>query len=221
MKNNAAMMRNIVWATVILALFAVVGTALVSYTYEHTKARIAENERAALLRSIHAIIPGSAHDNDMFADTIQVPASPLLGTQQPVTAYRARKDGKPTAVAFTVIAPGGYNGAIKLLVGIFYNGTLAGVRAIAENETPGLGDGIEVDRSNWILGFGGKSLSNPAGSGWAVKKDGGIFDQFTGATITPRAVVKAVRDALLYYRDHRAALFASKTAPSAPTGTSH
>jgi len=215
-------MKNIIGATVLLALFAVVGTGLVAFTQERTAQRIADNEREALLRSLNEVIPKASYDNDIFHDTVDVTAPKLLGVKDAVTVYRARKDGKPVAAALTVVAPDGYNGDIKLLVGIHYDGTLSGVRAIAESETPGLGDNIETDRSDWILNFTGKSLSNPDEKGWAVKKDGGSFDQFTGATITPRAVVKAVHRALLYFKDHRDALFAVKGAAlqkTAPTGT--
>lgn len=215
-------MKNIVGATVLLALFAVVGTGLVAFTHDGTAARIAENERQALLRNLNEVIPKSSYDNDIFQDTTEVTAPKLLGIKGAVTAYRARKDSRPVAVALTVVAPDGYNGDIKLLVGINYDGTLSGVRAIAESETPGLGDAIETDRSDWILHFAGKSLSNPDQKGWAVKKDGGSFDQFTGATITPRAVVKAVHRALLYFKDHRDALFAVQGAApqtSAPADT--
>ncbi|MEJ2344310.1 MAG: electron transport complex subunit RsxG [Gammaproteobacteria bacterium] len=200
-------MRNVIGATILLALFALIGTALVAFTFDSTKARIAQNERDAILHSIHSIIPTSKYDNDIFTDTIDAPPSPLLGSSKPTTIYRARKDGRPVAVAFPTTAPDGYNGAIKLLVGIYYDGTLAGVRVISENETPGLGDQIELDRTHWILAFTGRSLHNPDSKGWAVKKDGGVFDQFTGATITPRAVVKAVHKALIYFHEHRDKLF--------------
>jgi electron transport complex protein RnfG len=211
-------MRNVIGATILLALFALIGTALVAFTFDSTKERIAQNERDAILRSIHSIIPASKYDNDVFKDTIEAPPSPLLGNHKPTTIYRARKAGRPVAVAFPATAPDGYNGAIKLLVGIYYDGTLAGVRVISENETPGLGDQIELDRTNWILAFTGKSLHNPDDRGWAVKKDGGTFDQFTGATITPRAVVKAVHKALIYFHEHRGELFPKAAKKSAADG---
>jgi len=116
--------------------------------------------------------------------------------------------GEPVALVIEALAPDGYSGTIRLLVGINIDGSLGGVRVVAHRETPGLGDAIEEERSDWILGFTGKSLQDPPLQKWAVKKDGGAFDQLTGATITPRAVVKAVRQALLYYRDQKDALFA-------------
>lgn len=204
-------MKHIITSTVLLALFAVIGTALVAFTYDRTIDQIAENERQALLRNLHAIIKPSEHDNDLFTDTTEVPGSPLLGTHESVSVYRARKDGEPVAAVLTPVAPDGYNGTIKLLVGIYYDGTVAGVRVLSHNETPGLGDAIEVEKSQWITGFEGKSLANPNLRAWAVRKDGGQFDQFTGATITPRAVVKAVREALIYFRQHRKQIFQAPT----------
>jgi len=192
----------------ILLLFALIGTALVAYTYDSTPERIAANERAPLLRKLHRLIPPESHDNALLQDTLQVQNETLLGTAEPVTVYRARMHGKPVALVIAAVAPDGYSGSIRLLVGINVDGSLSGVRVVAHRETPGLGDGIDEDRSDWILGFTGKSLQNPTLQGWAVKKDGGVFDQLTGATITPRAVVKAVRQALLYYQDQKDALFA-------------
>ncbi len=200
--------RNMVIGAMILGLFSVVGTGLVALTYEGTMERIAENERQALLRSLHQIISPEAHDNDIYADLITVHNKALLGSRDGVNIYRARMSGQPVAAVIASAAPDGYNGTIKLLVGINYDGTLAGVRVINHHETPGLGDGIEAERSDWVQGFNGRSLLNPESAGWKVKKDGGQFDQFTGATITPRAVVKAVYNTLRYYQQHREALFA-------------
>ena len=137
-------------------------------------------------------------------------------SKEPVTVYRARKQGKPVALALTTFAPDGYNGTIKILVGINYNGSLAGIRIVSHHETPGLGDAIETDRSNWVYQFNNKSLVNPTPKKWGVKRDGGVFDQFTGATITPRAVVKAVYRSLLYYQANRKMLFSKPTAKKKP-----
>lgn len=200
-------MKNAITSAVLLAAFAIVGTGLVAYTFENTAEQIAANQRAALLKSLHAIIPPELHDNDLFSDTIQVRDRQLLGTREPVTIYRARKSGEPVAAALTVVAPDGYGGPIELLVGVHYDGTVAGIRVIDHRETPGLGDAIEVEKSDWITRFGGRSLSDPQPAGWRVRKDGGVFDQFTGATITPRAVVTAVRNALIYFRSHRQEIF--------------
>jgi electron transport complex protein RnfG len=200
--------RQVVITAVILLLFAVIGTALVVYTFDNTRDRIAANERATLLRKLHQLIPPEAHDNILLDDTITVRDKSLLGTSREITVYRARKAGQPVALVITPVAPDGYSGTIKLLVGIRADGTLNGVRVVAHRETPGLGDAIDETRSDWIHQFDNKSLDNPTTDRWKVRKDGGDFDQLTGATITPRAIVKAVRQTLLYYRRNQEALFA-------------
>ncbi len=195
-------------AAAILGVFSVVGTGMVALTHQATQDKIAENERLALLKNLGELIPASRYDNDIVNDRLIVTDNSLGAG--PVTVYRARKQGQPVAAVFTTIAPDGYNGRIKLLVAVNADQTLAGVRVVAHKETPGLGDNIETRRSNWILAFNGKSLSAPDAKQWAVKRDGGAFDQFTGATITPRAVVKAVKNTLLYYRQHPTAIYAAQ-----------
>ena len=191
----------------LLGVFAVIGTAILAITHEQTKERIAENERNVLLRNLHAVISPDNHDNELFTDTIEVTDTNLLGTKKAVTVYRARLDAKPVTAIFAAIAPDGYNGNIKLLVAINMDGTLSGVRVIGHRETPGLGDYIEETRSDWITKFTGLSLHNPDKKGWRVKRDGGEFDQFTGATITPRAVVKAVYNCMTYFEQHQQDVF--------------
>lgn len=192
---------------VLLGAFAVAGTALIAVTYINTAERIAEQEREFLLRSIQQLIPPSQFDNDIYNDVITVTDPKLLGSRDPVPVYRARKDGKPVAVVMEPVAPDGYGGAIKLLVAIAHDGTVLGVRVVNHQETPGLGDAIEIAKSKWVTEFNGRSLANLDDKQWHVKKDGGAFDQFTGATITPRAVVKAVHNGLKYYNQHRDTLF--------------
>lgn len=210
--------KNMLISALLLGLFAIVGTGLVSLTHSGTTERIAENERQALLRSLHALIPSKSHDNDIYKDRIEVSHQELLGSKEPISIYRARMGGSPIAAILTPIAPDGYGGNIKLLVAINYDGSLAGVRVISHKETPGLGDSIEVERNDWILSFNGRSLINPEAEQWKVKKDGGIFDQFTGATITPRAVVKAVYNSLRYYQLNRDALYAPAKISEVTTG---
>lgn len=205
--NNLHIVRNMGISAMLLGVFAVAGTGLVAYTFDETKQRIAENERAAIVKNLHTLITPNEHDNDLYTDVIQVHDEQRLGTAEPVNVYRARLNKQPVAAILNSVAPDGYSGNIYLLVAIRYNGTLSGVRVVKHRETPGLGDGIDIDRSNWILGFNGKSLSNPAANKWRVKRDGGPFDQLTGATITPRAVVKAVKNTLLYYTANRDKLF--------------
>jgi electron transport complex protein RnfG len=200
--------RQVLISGAFLWLFAVVGTTLVAVTEYSTSAAIVENERQLLLRNLHALLPRDRLDNDIATDTIELPAAPLLGTESNSVAYRARRNGEPVAIVFNSIAPDGYSGSIHLLVGVYVDGSLAGVRVVKHAETPGLGDAIELRKSDWITGFDGKSLDNPESAGWRVKRDGGEFDQFTGATITPRAVVRAVQNTLLYYRGNTDMLFA-------------
>ena len=208
-------------SAVLLGLFALVGTGIVAAIYTGTEERIAEAERAYMLRSLHAVIPSTMHDNDIFTDMLTVTDPDLLGTSESVPVFRARKNGEPVALAIIPVAPDGYVGPIKLLVAIAVDGTVLGVRALSHHETPGLGDAIDEKRSDWILGFNGHSLSNPEGKAWRVRRDGGQFDQFTGATITPRAVVKAVHNTLKFYERNRERLFQpldptdSKTNPEA------
>lgn len=191
----------------LLWLFAVVGTSLVAVTQVETQDKIVENERQVLLRNLYALIPEEQLDNDIAQDTLQIPAAMQLGTEKPAIVYRARKNGEPVAVIFNAVAPDGYSGKIYLLIAVYYDGSLAGVRAVKHNETPGLGDSIEERKSDWIHGFDGKSLSNPLPEQWKVKRDGGDFDQITGATITPRAIVKAVKNTLQYFHANREELF--------------
>lgn len=200
--------KNMLTAAAILGIFAMIGAGLVGMTFEGTKERIATNEREFLLRTLNEMVPAEAYDNDIYADTIAVTSKKLLGSKEPLTIYRARKNNKPIAAIITAHAPDGYNGTIKLLVAVDLAGQIGGVRVLAHKETPGLGDSIEVERSPWINSFYGHSLNAPDKQGWRVKKDGGVFDQFTGATITPRAIVKAVYRALIFYYLNREALFA-------------
>ena len=199
--------RQVLISGIFLWVFAIAGTTLVALTEYSTRESIIENERQVLLRNLHALLPGDRFDNDIATDTLNLPSSPLLGTDNVSIVYRARLGKEPVAAIFNSIAPNGYNGKIHLLVGVNRNGSLAGVRVIKHAETPGLGDAVEIRKSPWIKSFDGKSLTNPGPSGWQVKRDGGDFDQFTGATITPRAVVAAVRNTLLYYQQNADMIF--------------
>lgn len=195
-----------------LLVFAVIGTALLAFTYNATKDNIARNEEQAKLKLIGQILPASAYDNDILQDTLSLAPTPELGTFEPTVAYRARKAGAPAAVVFEAVAPDGYAGRIKLIISVYANGEIAGVRVVSHNETPGLGDYIEIARSPWIEVFGGKSLANTAAKEWKVKKDGGVFEHVSGATVTPRAIVKAVHKALVYFEQNKDKLFANPPA---------
>ncbi len=190
-------------------LFASFGATLVGLTFNQTEDDILYNEKLTLLKKLNNIIPAQSYDNDLLLDTITLKPDTLLGTEEDTLAYRARNNRQNIAVVFSTIAANGYNGPIHLLVGIKADGQLAGVRVVKHRETPGLGDVVSISHSNWILGFDGKSLCHPDEKGWKVKRDGGVFDQFTGATITPRAVVKAVHNALLYFDKNQNMLFSA------------
>ena len=191
----------------LLSVIALLGTALLAAVNDLTFERIIEQERLRMLRQLNEIVPASKFDNDLLEDVIQIEDEAFFGHPAPVTVHRARMKGQAVAVMMMVTAPDGYNGDIRLLTGIDAAGTILGVRVTSHKETPGLGDPIELERSDWILDFTGKSLLNPESPGWKVKKEGGQFDQFTGATISPRAVVRAVHKALLYYDANRETLF--------------
>lgn len=203
------MSKQVLISAIMLALFAAFCTGLLLWVEDNTQERIAANERAVLIQRLNEIVPPESYNNAPQTDTVQVTAPSELGTARPVTVYRFRRDGQPVAAVLTVIAPDGYAGNIKLLVGVYYDGRIAGVRAVSHKETPGLGDKIETSRSDWILNFSGRSLTNPAPEDWRVRPDGGAFDSFTGATITPRAVVRAVYRSLLYFEREKVNLFAT------------
>lgn len=199
------MVRNIVISALLLAVFGLLGAALVALIHEGTKARIEANIEATTLAQLNEILPADRYDNDIIRDVLKA-SDELIGGND-LTIYRARLDGQPAAAVLTVIARGGYSGDIHLLVGITADGRITGVRVVSHRETPGLGDDIEVRRSDWILGFDDRSLGDPPEALWRVRSEGGVFDQFTGATITPRAVVRGVRNALTYFQQNRDMIF--------------
>ena len=184
----------------VLGGFSLAATLLLVLAFGLTKEPIAQSALEDLRRSLEQVIPADIHDNNPANDTVQ-----LQIDGKPLLVYRASKANQVTAVAFEV-ARKGYSGDIKVLLGIDQNGKLLGVRVLKHTETPGLGDKIEVSRSDWITRFTGLSLGNPPDAQWAVKKDGGPFDQFAGATITPRAVVTSIRDGLRLFAANRQTL---------------
>jgi len=199
-----------------LLVFAVVGASLLSGTYLLTRPNIERSEQAAKRALLAQTLPPDGFDNDLVHDTLPLPADARLGLKRPGTAYIARLAGQPRAVVLEAVAPDGYSGEIHLLVGILADGRIAGVRVTAHKETPGLGDYIDIGRAGWIRQFDGKSLDDPAADGWKVRKDGGRFDYMAGATITPRAVVAAVRRTLEYFAAHRAKLLAEPDTEETP-----
>ncbi|OMQ27086.1 electron transport complex subunit RsxG [Serratia oryzae] len=180
-----------------LAVFAAVTTGLTALVYTLTKTTIAHQAALQQKALLDQVVPPEYYDNDMQSECLVVSDS-ALGNGAPHRLYLARKNGQPVAAALETTAPDGYSGAIKLLVGADFGGTVLGTRVVEHHETPGLGDKIELRLSDWITFFSGKKVEGANDGRWAVKKDGGMFDQFTGATITPRAVVNAVRRTALY-----------------------
>ena len=196
-----------------LGLVALIGTTLLSGVNRATAMRIAQQERRVVLEQLGQIIPPDRYDNVMQDDRFSFFDETRFPQGQEVVAYRARRDGQPVAVILRFIAVDGYSGPIGLLVGIEPDGRLLGVRVTSHRETPGLGDAIDIEKSDWIRAFDGKSLGTPPAKEWTVRRDGGAFDQFTGATITPRSVVHAVRLALEYHGLQRDFLYNSAATP--------
>jgi Na+-translocating ferredoxin:NAD+ oxidoreductase subunit G len=207
--------RNALRTGVILFAFALVATAMLVFTFTRTEPTIERSRQAEKLALLSQVLPPALYDNDLLASKQSVPPNELLGTRQASTMWIARRGDTITAVVLEAIAPDGYGGAINLVIGIDVDGAVTGVRVTAHRETPGLGDYIVRSKSAWIEQFVGKSLTAPEAKHWKVTKDGGQFDARAGATITPRAVVKAVRAALDYFARNRAALLAKDGVPNA------
>jgi electron transport complex protein RnfG len=191
----------------ILAGLAAVCTALVAITHGVTAPRIAANEQAYLERSLQPVLQGIKYDGNLSESTITIPTPHQLPGDEDVPVYRVYAAGEPIAALFVVRALDGFSGPIRLLVGIDANASITGIRVLEHRETPGLGDLIEAEKSDWILQFNGKSLASPAIPGWAIKRDGGEFDQLTGASITPRSVINAIRETLVYFEENRDQVF--------------
>ena len=194
-----------------LLVFSVVGAGLLAGAYTLTRPTIERSEQAARQALISQTLPPGSFDNDLVADARIIPPQPELGLKRPGQIFLARKQGEVTAVVLEAIAPDGYAGEIRLMIGIQADGRISGVRVTGHRETPGLGDYIEIARSPWVNQFVGKSLVQPDDTGWKVRKDGGEFDYLAGATITPRAVIKAVNRALHHFEQHKAELLAVST----------
>ncbi|MDQ1315838.1 MAG: Ion-translocating oxidoreductase complex subunit [Pseudomonadota bacterium] len=210
-----AALKNALRTGAILFVFALVATAMLAFTHFHTEPTITRGQVAAKRALLSQVLPATLYDNDLLASQRSVPPDDLLGTRQPSALWMARRGDDFSGVVLEAIAPDGYSGDIALLIGIDANGSVTGVRVTAHRETPGLGDYIDRAKSPWIDRFVGKSLANPAPKHWKVVKDGGAFDARAGATITPRAVVKAVKNALDYFARHRAEFVAPPPAGEA------
>ncbi len=187
---------------ILLGLFALLSTAIIAATYLGTADKITEQKRQARLKALYQVVPRDQHDNDMLTDSIEI-NSAELGHRKTGSILLATYHGAPLALIYPVTAREGYSGDIDIIVGVnIKDSSVAGVRVLNHKETPGLGDKVDVRKSSWVLNFEGHSLGHPDIEGWAVKKDGGIFDGFTGATITPRAVVSSVASVLKYHHQN-------------------
>jgi Na+-translocating ferredoxin:NAD+ oxidoreductase subunit G len=192
--------------TGILAGFALLASVLLGVTNCSTEGTIQQRLDEDLVKSLEEVVPAAIHDNDMIADALTISSAEYNIGEDETTVYIAKKAGNVTAVSYKFTAPDGYSGAINMIMGVDRDGNILGVRVLSHKETPGLGDKIEVSKSNWILNFVGRSLENLSPSQWAVKKDGGEFDQFAGATITPRKSVQAIYRGLQFFKAHQAEL---------------
>ena len=204
MSNSSVLKSGITLATI-----AVICTTLVATTWHVTRDRIAANEQAWLEQSLQPALAGVFFEGSVSESMLVMEPPHELPGKDPAIVYRVYAEGEPVAALFAVTAVDGYAGPIRILVGIKTDGTVTGVRILEHRETPGLGDKIESGRSDWVFQFDGRSLDDPVVSRWKLEVDGGEFDQLSGASITPRAVIRAMRETLIYFDANRDSLFAA------------
>lgn len=205
---------------VILFVFVIVFTGLLAGAYQWTLPSIQASATEEKMKLVNEVLPAGSYDNDLLGDTLSLPPTPELGLEDASTVFRARQGGAPAALVLEAVAPDGYAGKIRLILAVQADGRVAGVRVTQHKETPGLGDYVEPKKDKnkerpWITQFNGLSLATLAEKEWKVKKDGGHFDSNAGATVTPRAVVKAVKKAVVYVEAHRDELFATADSKAA------
>lgn len=205
---KSALFRNALRTAAIMLAFAFIGTLLLASVFDVTRAPIEASEKAARLSLFKEILAAENYDNDLLASQVTIAPNALLGNRLPSIANVAKQQQQTAGVILEAIAHDGYSGDIKLLIAIRADGSISGVRVLAHKETPGLGDYIDIAHGNWIKLFDNESLEKTAAEQWQVKKDGGQYDYMVGATITPRAVVKAVKQALQFYQQNKQTLFA-------------
>ena len=187
---------------------AAAGLYAVDAVYDWSDELIAANERARVAARLNSVLEPALRGRDLITTRLDVMDFELLGSNEPIDVFVLTDGGAPLATVFATVAPHGYNAAIGLLIGVSPTGTVTGVRAVRHRETQGLGDAIETAKSDWILQFDDKALTAPPLPLWAIRQDDGEFDAISGATVTSRAVVRAVRDTLLYFEQHRDELYA-------------
>ena len=198
------------WAltTVAAAALAVAAFFAVHAAYDWSDERIAANERARVVARLNSVLEPALRGRDLTTTLLAITDPELLGSEEPVDVFVLTDRGAPMATVFATVAPHGYNAAIDLLIGVAPIGTVTGVRVVRHRETKGLGDAIDTAKSDWMLQFDSKALSAPPLELWAVDQDKGSFDAISGATVTSRAVVAAVKSTLLYFEQHRDELYA-------------
>ena len=205
---------NVAVAALVVAILLAAAAYAVTAAYEWSHERIEANERARVVARLNSVLEPSLRNRDLTTTRVAVTDSELLG-DEPIDAFVLTDNSAPMAVVFATVAPHGYNASIALLVGVAPTGVVTGVRAVSHRETTGLGDAIDAAKSGWILQFDGKSITAPVAALWAVEQDKGEFDSITGATVTSRAVIGAVKNTLLYFEQHREELYASAAAAAA------
>jgi len=204
---SESILKHSVKTAVVMIAFTIIGTLSLALIHQTTKEPISKAEAEIRNALFAQILVPELHNNELLQDVIKMPAGGELGNRDETLIYRARLKDKPSAVILEATAPDGYSGDIKLLVAIKADGEIAGVRVLAHKETPGLGDYIDISHSEWIKQFDGLSIAKRNDEGWLVKKDGGQFDFTTGATVTPRAVIKAINKVLKFYTKNKAVIF--------------
>jgi electron transport complex protein RnfG len=208
---------NALGTVLLTGIVAVAATLLVKGSYDWSRDRIAANERARVVARLNSVLDASLRGRDLTTTRLAVTDASLLGSENPIDVFVLSDAGEPVAVLFASVAPHGYNASINLLIGVSAAGEITGVRAVRHRETSGLGDAIDIAKSTWIEQFAGKTLAAPAAALWAVEHDEGHFDSITGATVTSRAVVQAVKNTLLYFEQHKEELYAAAASAAAAT----
>ncbi len=209
---------SLIGTLIIAAVLGVAAALAVDATHDWSRERIAANERARLVARLNSVLDPAVRGRDVTTTRLDIADAQLLGSAAPVDVFVIAEHGVLVATVFASVAPHGYNAPIGLLVGVSANGVITGVRALSHRETRGLGDSIDIAKTDWIKQFDGKTLEEPSAELWAVDKDDGRFDSITGATVTSRAVTAAVKNTLLYFQQHRDELLAAaRTGPADAT----
>ncbi len=201
------LIKKMLKSATLLTVFVIIGIIFLLITKLITNPAIEKAKVEEMKIAFNQVLSSNEYDNSPFEDQKIITDIQAFKTPQPIVIYRARKNKQPVALIIETIAPDGYSGNIKIMVAIKNDNRVSGVRILEHKETPGLGDKIEIRKDDWVTKFNGMSVRDDNLAKWRVKKDGGQFDQFTGATITPRAVVKAVKNTILYVTEHKKELY--------------